>query len=384
MRRPRPRDPRPGARVGRQEDDARRRRQGRVRRRLPLRHRQRMGAHHDRPGRHAGPWQAGRQHLVHHAGRALRHRLLVPGLQRGRHLGGHQHPERRQAGRAPVARGRAGAQPAALHGGPDGLAPADPRGDARRAPRVARQGLLRLLHRVAVPEVRVPGAGIRAVPHVLQVRRLVHRHDDRDQPLRARLSRRQDAHFVVNQSIWLEGEARFADVILPACTNFERWDIGEWAAPPGPGRRPPMPATTASSSSRRSASSRSASRSPTTRSSRSSPSAWASATSTRRATPTSTGSGACSTPATCPRRDLLGGVRGEGLLPGAGPAGPRAHAGPALVRRGPRARHARPRPQAVGDGRAQRPPDRLGQDRVRGLEPRSASRSRAPWTPSAR
>ncbi len=33
--------------------------------------------------------------------------------------------------------------------------------------------------------------------------------------------------FVVNQSIWFEGEARFADIILPACTNYERWDIGE-------------------------------------------------------------------------------------------------------------------------------------------------------------
>ena len=36
--------------------------------------------------------------------------------------------------------------------------------------------------------------------------------------------------FVVNQSIWNEGESKFADVILPACTNFERIDIGEWAA----------------------------------------------------------------------------------------------------------------------------------------------------------
>jgi len=36
--------------------------------------------------------------------------------------------------------------------------------------------------------------------------------------------------FVVNQSIWFEGEAKFADVILPACTNFERHDISEWAA----------------------------------------------------------------------------------------------------------------------------------------------------------
>jgi anaerobic selenocysteine-containing dehydrogenase len=35
--------------------------------------------------------------------------------------------------------------------------------------------------------------------------------------------------FVVNQSIWFEGETMFADVILPACTNFERWDISEFA-----------------------------------------------------------------------------------------------------------------------------------------------------------
>lgn len=34
---------------------------------------------------------------------------------------------------------------------------------------------------------------------------------------------------VINQSIWMEGEAKFADILLPACTNFERWDIGEFA-----------------------------------------------------------------------------------------------------------------------------------------------------------
>jgi len=39
--------------------------------------------------------------------------------------------------------------------------------------------------------------------------------------------------FVVNQSIWFEGEAKFADVILPACTNFERWDISEFASAAG-------------------------------------------------------------------------------------------------------------------------------------------------------
>jgi len=39
--------------------------------------------------------------------------------------------------------------------------------------------------------------------------------------------------FVVNQSIWFEGETKYADVILPACTNFERWDIGDWASASG-------------------------------------------------------------------------------------------------------------------------------------------------------
>ena len=35
--------------------------------------------------------------------------------------------------------------------------------------------------------------------------------------------------FVVNQSIWFEGAARVADVLLPACTSLERWDFGETA-----------------------------------------------------------------------------------------------------------------------------------------------------------
>jgi trimethylamine-N-oxide reductase (cytochrome c) len=42
--------------------------------------------------------------------------------------------------------------------------------------------------------------------------------------------RHESIEFVVNQSIWQEGEAQFADVILPACTNLERWDIGEWGS----------------------------------------------------------------------------------------------------------------------------------------------------------
>jgi len=41
--------------------------------------------------------------------------------------------------------------------------------------------------------------------------------------------RSPNLEFIVNQSIWNEGEVPFADVILPACTNFERPDISEWA-----------------------------------------------------------------------------------------------------------------------------------------------------------
>ena len=44
-----------------------------------------------------------------------------------------------------------------------------------------------------------------------------------------RMYQSENLEFVVNQSIWFEGEAKFADVMLPACTNFERIDISEWA-----------------------------------------------------------------------------------------------------------------------------------------------------------
>jgi len=45
----------------------------------------------------------------------------------------------------------------------------------------------------------------------------------------AKMYRSNELEFVVNQAIWFEGETRFADIILPACTNFERWDIAEFA-----------------------------------------------------------------------------------------------------------------------------------------------------------
>jgi trimethylamine-N-oxide reductase (cytochrome c) len=40
--------------------------------------------------------------------------------------------------------------------------------------------------------------------------------------------RHESLEFVVNQSIWFEGDAQFADIILPACTSFERPDISDW------------------------------------------------------------------------------------------------------------------------------------------------------------
>jgi trimethylamine-N-oxide reductase (cytochrome c) len=41
--------------------------------------------------------------------------------------------------------------------------------------------------------------------------------------------RHPSLEFIVNQSIWMENEAQFADIILPACTALERDDIAEWA-----------------------------------------------------------------------------------------------------------------------------------------------------------
>ena len=198
--------PDPGARprVGPPDDDARRRRHGWLGRRLPRLQRQRVVAGHDRPGGHAGHGQAGQQHLVDHERRAVRPVVLLPRLRRGRHLGRHRRHRRRQEARRPhVAGGRHLLQPAALARGPDRPAPAHPRGDEPRAPRVARQGLLRLVDRVPVPRVPLPGRRVPARADVLPLRRLVHRHDDGDQPLRARLPRGPDP--VRREPVHLDG-----------------------------------------------------------------------------------------------------------------------------------------------------------------------------------
>jgi trimethylamine-N-oxide reductase (cytochrome c) len=49
----------------------------------------------------------------------------------------------------------------------------------------------------------------------------------------ARMYQSEKLEFVVNQDCWWSGETGFADIILPACTQLERDDIGEWGEPGG-------------------------------------------------------------------------------------------------------------------------------------------------------
>ena len=71
-------EPWPG--VGLEEDHAGRRRLGGLGRRLSLVLRGRVRPHHDRIGGHAGPGQAGEQHLLDSLRRASGSLLLLPGL----------------------------------------------------------------------------------------------------------------------------------------------------------------------------------------------------------------------------------------------------------------------------------------------------------------
>ena len=65
--------------------------------------------------------------------------------------------------------------------------------------------------------------------------------------------RHESIEFVVNQSIWMEGEAQFADIILPACTSLERWDTANGRIPEGMPITGSAPSTIASSRSSTSA-----------------------------------------------------------------------------------------------------------------------------------
>ena len=179
------RHPRARAGVGRQEDHAGRRQPGRLGRRLPFRHRQRMGPHHDRACRHAGHGQTGQQHLGDLAGLPGRRVLPLPRLRRRRHLRRCGQVGRRVPLGIPYVRGQAGSHPlhARLHRGPDHLAPAYPGSASEREDGVQGQGVLRFLHREPATEVRVSGAGLSPHPHVLAVWRFLLRNHDSDQSL---------------------------------------------------------------------------------------------------------------------------------------------------------------------------------------------------------
>ena len=57
----------------------------------------------------------------------------------------------------------------------------------------------------------------------------VHRHHDEHQPLCPDVPAIRTSSSSSTRPSSSEPEARFADIVFPVCTNFERWDIGEWA-----------------------------------------------------------------------------------------------------------------------------------------------------------
>ena len=166
LRRARAHDHGAGPRVGLQEDQPGRRDQRWRRRGLPagLRHRERPP--HGPAAGHAGPGQAGGQHLGHGQRAAVQRHAGVPRL-RGRRL----QPHRRQARREPGA-----AAPVPSHGA---------RGHPRPADQLDGGGLLRQLHRAAVHAVHLSAARLLRGQDVLPVRRRLPRHHDRHQSLGA-------------------------------------------------------------------------------------------------------------------------------------------------------------------------------------------------------
>jgi len=99
---------------------------------------------------------------------------------------------------------------------------------------MARQRILRERIESQFKKYKYPEDGYSKIKMFLAVRRLLSRHDEQYQPLGKNVPEPR-LEFVVNQSIYMEGETKFADLVLPACSNFERWDIGEWASPQGYG-----------------------------------------------------------------------------------------------------------------------------------------------------
>ena len=178
--------------------------------------------------------------------------------------------------------------------------------------------------------------------------------------------------FVVSQAIWMEGEAKFADVILPACTNFERWDIGEWTLANGYVTHSsqmcnhriivlqhkaiePLGESKSDYEIFRGMAARLGLEGMYTMG--------------RDRTRLGQGDVRRHRPA---HGDHLGRLREEGLLRGAAaPGRPQAHPGHALVRRRPGARHSRLGSGSLGSRAEQGAADAVRQDRVRQQQPQA-------------
>ena len=219
----------------RKQDDARRRRPGRLGRRLSRLERQRVGAGDDRPRRHAGPRQARQNLWSTTSGVPFNTGFFFPGYAEGGISGD-------------VAGTAAGKQLASRMW---------PNGGFISNPQHSTEGQM-------VPRLRIPeamrheklnwhgkgfcGSSIESqfqkyeyprpgYPHV----QMYYRYGGSFIGTMTETNRYVTAYregkipTVVSQAIWMEGETRFADIVLPACTNFERWDIGDWAHASGYG-----------------------------------------------------------------------------------------------------------------------------------------------------
>src|SRR5215469_12367007 len=191
------------------------------RRRLPQSNRNSMGARHGLSGRHAGPRQTGREHGQSAMGLPARFQFLFSRLCRRRNVG--RPGKHSDAGRALPTHAAA-----ADHEFQWPAHPAHFRSRSNHRWQGRRLSLDWKIDRASIRALCLSGARPCAGAHALQIWRLNPFDYEQHQSLGADVSvaepgiRRQS-------SIWFEGEAKFADVILPACTNFERTDISEWA-----------------------------------------------------------------------------------------------------------------------------------------------------------
>ena len=210
-----------GAGMGHEANLSGGRRDHRIRRGLPHRHGRRLGARHGAADGHAGAGQAGRQHWLPAARRAGRYALLFPRLFRRRLFG------------------RSGGTALAVN-------------MYQRMPQMPTVNTVKQrVPRLKIPEAIMEGKceGYPTDPKTIEGQFLKFNYPAPGHSPVKLYYKYGGSHFgtmcetnryvsmyrtdklecVINQSIWMEGEAKFADVILPACTNFERWDISEFA-----------------------------------------------------------------------------------------------------------------------------------------------------------